>query len=74
MLQLQFVRKYLTWLEAQWAYILFSDEFKFSIRGVDERAHVCKRQRERFVSACMAGRVTFGGGSIIVWGAQSLSL
>ena len=61
----------LTWARARrcwrlhtWQHILFSDEFRFSLRFSDG----CYRRRgERFTDQCVYESDRFGGGSVMVW-------
>ena len=52
------------WRLHTWQHILFSDEFRFSLRFSDG----CYRRRgERFTDQCVYESDRFGGGSVMVW-------
>ncbi|KAG8284281.1 hypothetical protein J6590_108265 [Homalodisca vitripennis] len=66
--RLQFARDHRRWQLRQWRKVMFSDESKFTIFGNDGRVRVWRRGNERFINCCLAPRVPFGGGSVLVWG------
>lgn len=70
--RLQFCREHAAWNEIDWASVLFSDESRYSLYGADGRVRVWRRQGERYAQCNIAGRVQFGGGSVMVWGGISL--
>ncbi|MBS0032906.1 MAG: transposase [Candidatus Baumannia cicadellinicola] len=65
--RLQFARDHRRWQLRQWRKVMFSDESKFTIFGNDGRARVWRRGNERFINCCLATRVPFSGGSVLVW-------
>ena len=57
-------RTHRPWRLHTWQHILFSDEFRFSLRFSDG----CYRRRgERFTDQCVYESDRFGGGSVMVW-------
>ena len=71
-LRLQFAREHLNWQVEDWTRILFSDESRFSLFFNDRRNMVFRRQGERYAQCNIVGTVSFGGGSVMVWGGISL--
>jgi hypothetical protein len=49
-----------------WHHILFSDEFRFSLRFSDGHYRVYHSHGERFMDQCVYESDCFGGGSVIV--------
>ena len=70
--RLEFAREHLNWTIAQWGNVLFSDESRFCLRGSDGRERVWRRTGERYAECTMSERVSFRGGSVMVWGGISL--
>jgi hypothetical protein len=71
------VRRYLwakkcthaTWVD--WSYVIFSDESKFNLFGLDGRQYCLRRSGEHLLDQHVQPTVKFGGGSIMVWGCMS---
>ena len=59
--------------EPQWSRIVFTDEARFLLYPVDGRVRVWREANERLASTCILDRVSYGGGSVHVWGAISSS-
>ena len=66
-------KEHLTWSQAQWAKVFFSDESKFNLFGSDGKAFVWRKAGERLSAQCTKKSVKFGGGSVMVWGIMSAS-
>lgn len=65
--RLNFAREHLAWNLEDWSRVLFSDESRFCLTGSDRRVRVWRRRNERYAQACIAERLPFGGGSVMVW-------
>lgn len=59
------------WNLPHWRRIWFSDESRYLLRKRDGRDRVYRRRHERFAPNCIRQVDTFGGGSVMVWGAIS---
>jgi hypothetical protein len=59
--RLRFARKHLNWTLDHWMSLLFSDG----------RGRVYRRPGERFAECCIDERVSYGGGSCMIWGGIS---
>lgn len=57
--------------EPQWSRIIFSDEARFLLFPVDGRVRVWRATSERLAPNCIVDSVSYGGGSVHVWGAIS---
>jgi hypothetical protein len=55
------------WRLHTWQHILFSDEFRFSLRFSNKRYRVYRWCGERFTDQCVYESDRFGGGSVMVW-------
>ena len=53
--------------------VLFSDESRFCISTVDGSVQVWRRKGEHYVDACVMERDSWGGQSIMVWGAITIT-
>lgn len=65
--RLQFARLHMNWGIEQWTKVLFTDESRFCLRSPDGRERVWRRRNERFVDCTISERVSFNGGSVMVW-------
>lgn len=65
--RLQFAREHQNWNDADWNRVLFTDESRFSLRGPDGRGRVWRRPGERYAPCTFSERVSFHGGSVMVW-------
>lgn len=70
--RLQFAQEHLPWGEDEWANVLFSDESRFCLYSNDRRLKVFRRPGDRYAQCNFKERVSYGGGSIMVWGSISL--
>lgn len=70
--RLEFAREHLNWQIEDWAKVLFSDESRFCLFSNDRRNLVYRRPGERYSQCNMVGTVSYGGGSVMVWGGISL--
>lgn len=69
--RLQFARAHAAWNEHQWRNILFTDETRIQLWKPDGRHRVYRRSGERFAECNLVKNVSFGGGSIMLWGGIS---
>jgi transposase len=65
--RLQFAREHLHWNLAQWSSVLFTDESRFCLNSPDGRVRVWRRTGERFSECTFIPRLSYGGGSVMVW-------
>lgn len=65
--RLQFARLHVNWDIEQWTKVLFTDESRFCLRSPDGRERVWRRQNERFMDCVISERLSFNGGSVMVW-------
>lgn len=66
--RMRFARDHQDWTPEQWSQILFTDESRFCLKSPDGRQRVWRRVGERFAQCNIVPKVSFGGGSIMVWG------
>lgn len=66
--RLRFAREHRNWGIEEWSKVLFSDESRFCLRSPDGRQRVWRRTGERFAQCNIVPRLSYGGGSIMVWG------
>jgi transposase len=69
--RLQFAREHLHWTENDWGNVLFTDESRYCLRSPDGRERVWRRTGERYAECTFSARVSFQGGSVMVWGGIS---
>lgn len=67
----RFARAHANWNEHQWGKILFTDETRVQLWKPDGRGRVYRRSGEPFAECNLAQNVSFGGGSIMLWGGIS---
>lgn len=65
--RLQFARVHANWTLRQWSEVLFTDESRFCLRAPDGRERVWRRRNERYADCTISERVSFNGGSVMVW-------
>lgn len=65
--RLQFARLHENWTLRQWGEVLFTDESRFSLRSPDGRERVWRRRNERYAECTISERVSFNGGSVMLW-------
>lgn len=65
--RLQFARLHMNWGIEQWTKVLFTDESRFCLRSPDGRERVWRRRNERFADCTISERVSYNGGSVMVW-------
>jgi hypothetical protein len=70
--RLRFAREHLNWILDHWMSLLFSDETRICLNGNDGKGRVYRRPRERFAQCCIDERVSYGGGSCMIWGGISV--
>ena len=71
--QLEFTTEHVIWTEEQWDCIPLSDESKFNLFGCDKRRFVQHSPKERYSLQCTKSSITFGGGSVMVFGMISVA-
>lgn len=69
--RLQFAREHANWSHDQWARVLFTDECRIALNAPDGRQRVWRRKGERYLAITTTPTVSFGGGSVMVWGGVS---
>lgn len=66
--RLAFAREHQNWTNDQWSKVLFTDESRFCINSIDGRERLYRRPGEQNEQFNFTPTVSFGGGSIMVWG------
>ena len=51
----------------QWNQVLFNDESRFCLRSPDGRQRLWRRRDEGYAECTISERVSFNGGSVMVW-------
>lgn len=69
--RLQFARAHEDDSAAQWSKIVWSDETKIELFGVNQKKHVWRKPGEQFDPSCTIPTVKHGGGSVMLWGCFS---
>lgn len=69
--RLRFAREHRHWTENEWANVLFTDESRYCLRSSDGRERVWRRRGERYAECTFSAKVSFQGGSVMVWGGIS---
>ena len=59
------------WRNRQWQNIVFSDESRYCVDRADGRMRVWRRRGDRFTDAYVMERDSWGGPSVMLWGAIS---
>lgn len=67
-----FAQEHLNWQDREWSNVLFTDESRFCLFSDDRRRRVYRRPGERYAQCNIVGTVSYGGGSVMVWGGISL--
>lgn len=70
--RLEFARERENWNVQQWSKVLFSDESRFCLRSSDGRQRVWRRTGERYEQEMFKEKISFQGGSVMVWAGISL--
>lgn len=65
--RLRFAREHHHWNANDWGTVLFTDESRFCLRSPDGRGRVWRRSGERYAECTFSPRVSFQGGSVMVW-------
>lgn len=71
--RLRFAREHEHWNENDWGRVLFTDESRFCLRSPDGRERVWRRTGERYAECTFSSRVSFQGGSVMVWAGISMA-
>ncbi|CAF3787789.1 unnamed protein product [Rotaria magnacalcarata] len=66
--RLKYAKEMLTKPLGFWDNIVWSDESKFNLFGSDGKIMVWRTRNEEFGPKCTIPTVTYGGGSVMVWG------
>lgn len=66
--RLRYAQNHGNWNLRHWSHVLFTDESRFCLHPDDRRVKVWRRPGERYAQCNVAGKVAFGGGSVMVWG------
>lgn len=66
--RLQYSRNHVDWTLGDWSRVLFTDESRICLSSDDRRGRVLRRPGERYAQCTIAQRVSYGGGSVMVWG------
>ncbi|KAL6479536.1 hypothetical protein MHYP_G00129690 [Metynnis hypsauchen] len=64
---------HLHWNLNMWRNVMFNNKSRFCLRQLDRRVKVWRRCRERYANCCTDRVISFGGGSVMVWGGISLT-
>lgn len=70
--RLQFARQHQNWNVGDWRHVMFTDESRFALRSPDGRERVWRRNGERYAQCNFSSRVSFQGGSVMVWAGISM--
>lgn len=70
--RLAFARYHQDWSD-EWGRVLFSDESRFCVNFIDGRERLWRYRGERFHKANFTETVSYGGGSVMVWGGITLT-
>ena len=65
-MRLVWAQDHVTWIQIDWAPVLFTDESRFCVDFTDRRARVWRMPNERFAPVCVAEHDRFCGGSVMV--------
>jgi hypothetical protein len=65
--RLEFAQTHQNWNLEQWSNGLFTDESRFCLRSPNGRERVWRRRNERYADCTISERVSFNGGSVMVW-------
>ena len=71
--RLQWAQNHVNWRNREWRRVLFSDESRFCVDPGDGRIRIWRRSGERFTQANITERDSWGGESIMIWGAIGLN-
>lgn len=65
--RLRFARQHVNWTAEEWRNVLFTDESRVCLRSPDGRERVYRRRNERFADCTISERLSFYGGSVMIW-------
>jgi len=66
--RLCFAREHENWENDQWANVLFTDESRFYVNSIDGRERLYHRRGEQDEHVNFTPTVSYGGGSVMIWG------
>jgi hypothetical protein len=66
-----YAHEHRNWGIEEWGRILFTDESRFCLRSPDGRQRVSRRTDERVAQCNFVPGISFGSGSIMIWGGIS---
>jgi len=66
--RLGFAREHENWENNQWANVLFTDESRFWVYSIEGRERLYCRRGEQDEQFNFTPTVSYGGGSVMVWG------
>ena len=69
---MRFAREHENWDENEWSRVLFTDESRFCLRSPDGSERVWRRAGEHYAEFTFGPRVSYQGGSVMVWAGISL--
>lgn len=70
--RLRFARQHVNWRRQEWRNVLFTDESRVCLRSPDGRERVYRRRNERFADCTISERLSFHGGSVMIWAGISI--
>lgn len=65
--RLNFAINHRDWTPEDWSNVLFSDESRFCLHSSDGRERVYRRRGERFADCTVKEKLSYNGGSVMVW-------
>ncbi|GFV82714.1 transposable element Tcb2 transposase [Trichonephila clavipes] len=70
--RLCWAREHVSWTQQQWASVLFTDEYRFTMESDSGRLLIWREQRTRYHQSNTVERHSYRGGGILVWAGISL--
>uniref|UniRef100_A0A3B1IXD5 Transposase Tc1-like domain-containing protein n=1 Tax=Astyanax mexicanus TaxID=7994 RepID=A0A3B1IXD5_ASTMX len=66
--RLRWAKEHRHWTEEDWKKVLWTNEYKFEVFGLQRRTFVRRRTNEKMLEECLTPSVKHGGGNVMVWG------